>query len=198
MRSVSCGSLRNTARKRSDPEPLVGHRWRWSGYVKMALVLPVIILRKLRALRSLRNEERLLVLEAALLPVFISTGIDLFGVRRTQGWLRWWASRGKPKQLPPEPWAEILMARRAQRRVMRTTGIRGTCLPRSLTLWTLLLRRGLPTDLRVGFRRLEGKIEGHAWVEFQGIPLNEDPGTAQTYSRASKIPSHSTWVDITR
>jgi hypothetical protein len=148
----------------------------------MALVLPVIILQKLRKFRSLGNEERSLILEATLLPVLISTGIGLFGVGRTQGWLRCWASRGKPKQAQPDPWAEILMARRAQRRATRVIGFGGTCLPRSLTLWSLLLRRGLQTDLRVGFRKLEGKVEGHAWVEFQGIPLNEDQQIAQTYS----------------
>lgn len=142
-----------------------------------------MMLRNLRKFRSLREEERSLILEAMLLPVFISTGIRLFGAGRTQRWLRMWASRGKAEQpAPDDAWAEIMTARRTQRRVTRVTGIRGSCLPRSLTLWTLLLRRGLTTDLRVGFRKREGKVEGHAWVEFQGIPLNEDPMTAKTYS----------------
>ena len=156
-----------------------------SPYVKMALVLPVTILRKLRTFWLLGSEEKALAVEATILPIVISTGIGVLGAGRTQGWLRRWASGGKPRQYPPDPWTEILMAGRAQLRVRRATGIGGTCVPRSLTLWALLLRRGIPTDLRVGFRKSAGKVEGHAWIEFEGKTLNEDPEVAQTYSAFS-------------
>jgi hypothetical protein len=52
---------------------------------------------------------------------------------------------------------------------------------RSLSLWTLLLRRGLVTELRVGVRKRDGHIEGHAWIEYRGLPLNEDEKILQTY-----------------
>jgi hypothetical protein len=64
---------------------------------------------------------------------------------------------------------------------MRATGILGPCLVRSLTLWAMLLRRGHLVDLRVGFRKREGKIEGHAWVEHHNIPINEDAAEAGTF-----------------
>jgi hypothetical protein len=33
----------------------------------------------------------------------------------------------------------------------------------------------------VGFRKREGTTEGHAWVEYKGLPLNEEPTTVLTY-----------------
>jgi hypothetical protein len=77
--------------------------------------------------------------------------------------------------------SDIRMARRAQQRVKRATGILGPCLVRSLTLWAMLLRRGHPVNLRVGFRKRAGEIEGHAWVEYDNIPINEDTAEAGTF-----------------
>lgn len=50
---------------------------------------------------------------------------------------------------------------------------RATCLPQSLTLWWLLRRQGIKSDLRFGARKEAGRMEAHAWVELDGIPLNE-------------------------
>ena len=151
--------------------------------VKMAIVLHVLILRKLRTFRSLGNDERSFVLGAIVLPVFVSAGIRIFGARKVQGWLRRWASNPSKKQsVSFVPWPEIRMVRRGQRALRSLGGTGGSCLPRSLTLWALLLRRGLGTDLRVGFRKCGGKVEGHAWVEYKGIPLNEDQDIIRTYS----------------
>ena len=76
----------------------------------------------------------------------------------------------------------ILSARRAQSAVRTNWGIGGACLVRSLTLWAMLLRRGIEADLRVGIRRREGKVEGHAWLEYGGLPLNEESSVVGTYS----------------
>lgn len=132
------------------------------------------------------------------LPILISGGIRLFGPANTQRLLRHWALAGKCQLPPSDPLAEIRIAGGAQRIVRRTTGIGGTCLPRSLTLWALLLRRGLPTDLRLGFRRMEGKLEGHAWVEYQGTPLNDDRATIETYSAFKEPVSLDMWKKSSR
>jgi hypothetical protein len=50
-----------------------------------------------------------------------------------------------------------------------------------MTLWAMLLRRGVELDLRVGFRKKAGKTEGHAWVEYDGIPINERESEARTF-----------------
>lgn len=48
-----------------------------------------------------------------------------------------------------------------------------TCLHRSLTLWWLLGRQGIASELRIGVRKEQGRFEAHAWVEYQGMALND-------------------------
>src|SRR5438874_4069997 len=48
-----------------------------------------------------------------------------------------------------------------------------SCLVKSLTLWWLLARQGISSHLRIGIRKKEEKFEAHAWVERDGIALNE-------------------------
>jgi len=55
-----------------------------------------------------------------------------------------------------------------------------TCLRRSLAMQTLLSKRGVNTDLFIGVRRNQEKLEAHAWLEYQGQPIGEkDPPTGQ-------------------
>jgi hypothetical protein len=51
--------------------------------------------------------------------------------------------------------------------------VHATCLAKSLTLWWLLRREGIPSDLRIGIRKENEKFEAHAWVECEGAALNE-------------------------
>jgi hypothetical protein len=48
-----------------------------------------------------------------------------------------------------------------------------SCLAKSLTLWWLLGRQGIPSRLRIGIRKEKEKFEAHAWVECDGAALNE-------------------------
>ncbi len=139
-------------------------------------------MRRLRLFLLLSPAERRLTIEALLLPIAVSLGFRLVGVPRSQGWLRRWALASKAHGEPAEASVNIRMARRAQTRVLRLTGIGGTCLVRSLALWAMLLRRGIEVNLRVGFRRHEGKIEGHAWVEYGDAPINEAESKIRTYT----------------
>jgi len=47
-----------------------------------------------------------------------------------------------------------------------------SCLERSLALWSLLRRRGFPAELKFGARKQSEKFEAHAWVELNGVALN--------------------------
>lgn len=125
-------------------------------------------------------ERRLLTAEALFLPLLISTGFRVLGVPRTQAWLRRWTRVGTAPE-PTNPLHAVREARRAQLIVKRSTGVGGSCLVRSFSLWALLLRRGLSTEIRVGLRRREGQIEGHAWIEYLCVPLNEDEKVLRSY-----------------
>jgi hypothetical protein len=48
-----------------------------------------------------------------------------------------------------------------------------TCLVRSTALWFLLRRQGIGSEIRIGVNQQEGKFKAHAWVESNGIVLND-------------------------
>jgi hypothetical protein len=50
---------------------------------------------------------------------------------------------------------------------------REDCLPKALTLFSLLNRQGIPVDLCFGVRKFP--FEAHSWVESYGEPLDHDP-----------------------
>jgi hypothetical protein len=61
--------------------------------------------------------------------------------------------------------------------------VRLPCLTRSLTLARILARRGVGADVRIGVRTENGKLLAHAWVEWRGRPLNEDPRSLEQFPR---------------
>jgi len=141
----------------------------------------MIILRKLRGFVSLGSERRRLLVEALLLTTFIPAGFRFLGVARTQTCLRRWASLRRNHPPPANFQSAIRNALLAQSILKRNWRTEQTCLSRSFLLWAMLLRRGVDTNLRVGFRKRDETLEGHAWVEHNGVPLNEDPSVVRTY-----------------
>ncbi len=49
-----------------------------------------------------------------------------------------------------------------------------TCLERTLTLWWLLRFRRIDSDIRIGTARSEGGLLAHAWLERNGVVVNDD------------------------
>ena len=83
--------------------------------------------------------------------------------------------------------AEATLAR--ARAVARLVGIassrvplRVACLHRSIVLWRLLRREGIPCELKLGARTDAGPFEAHAWVECAGVALNESEPDLARYS----------------
>jgi hypothetical protein len=48
------------------------------------------------------------------------------------------------------------------------------CVPRSLVLLRTLSQEGFAASFVSGVRKVNGKLEGHAWVEVDGLPLESD------------------------
>jgi hypothetical protein len=65
---------------------------------------------------------------------------------------------------------------------LRYSPLQGNCLSRSLTLWWLLRQQGLEGTLRIGTRFKDGRFQAHAWVEYDGQPLNEEPQVYHTFT----------------
>lgn len=150
---------------------------------------------RLRRFVLLPPADKILLVETLGLTVFIGVAFRLAGVPRTQACLRWWSQRRSLHNMP-EPEAWITRAIRAQRMVRRATGLGGMCLARSLNLWALLRRRGVELELRVGYRTQKGNIEGHAWLEYAGAPVNESPAVVDTYVVQPGAVAFDAWRQI--
>lgn len=57
-----------------------------------------------------------------------------------------------------------------------------TCLSRSLLLSWLLRRRNVASKLCIGVRLTHGALEAHAWVECDGVPVNDLPDIAAQFA----------------
>jgi hypothetical protein len=56
-----------------------------------------------------------------------------------------------------------------------------TCLSRSIVLAWVLRRHGVDTRLRFGVRLTDGRLGAHAWLERDGVPINDAPAVDRQY-----------------
>lgn len=60
--------------------------------------------------------------------------------------------------------------------------LRPNCLPRSLSLWRMLRRRGIDAVVRIGAKMTQRRLDGHAWVEVGGTVVNDRPDVAREFT----------------
>ena len=136
---------------------------------------------RLRRFSAQERPARSLFLRAAALLPLISLSLRLRGFRKTQTFLQKFLS------LPSHP-ADTSASSTAQQTVrvvraaVRNSLGHPTCLEESLALWWLLRRQGIGSDLRIGVRKDGEKFEAHAWVERDGMALNEPEARHQHYA----------------
>lgn len=71
--------------------------------------------------------------------------------------------------------------------------LRTSCLPRSLVLWRFLRRRGASAGVRLGVsRQADGSLRAHAWLEFEGAPLNDYADVLERYAALPSQPNKTT------
>lgn len=120
--------------------------------------------------------ERWLLVQALFLLHLMALALWSVGLRRWQALL----TRLTPVGCVPAnaDVAALIQEGRSMARLVDAAARHGpypaTCLPRSLTLWWLLRRRGIDSCLRIGVRKEAGWLEAHAWVELEGLVLNDD------------------------
>jgi hypothetical protein len=118
--------------------------------------------------------ERGWLMQAWLMLHGVALALRLASFQRLYTVLERWSS-GVGRALDDE---ERILAR-AQTTVLLVQGaaawslFRPTCLHRSLTLWWCLRRQGIASELRIGVRKEQGRFEAHAWVEREGVALND-------------------------
>jgi hypothetical protein len=117
-------------------------------------------------------------------------GVRVFGLR---GWMRLVESLALRRSLAKAQGSDLRLAQETERIVAiaaRHAPYRGNCLSRSLTLWWLVVGQGVQLDLRIGVSRVPGQFEAHAWIEYQGIVINDRQDVGRRYSKFDR-PIHS-------
>ena len=136
---------------------------------------------RLRRFSALERPARWLFLRAAALLPLVSLSLRLRGFRKTQAFLRKFLSLpSRPADISVSSSANLTV--RMVRAAVRTGIGHPTCLDESLALWWLLGRQGIRSELKVGVRKEGEKFEAHAWVERDGLALNEPEARHQHYA----------------
>ena len=118
---------------------------------------------------------------AVLLPV-ISLSLRIRGFRATQQSLSFFSKVDKRLPESVTDGVRVRLAVRMVNAAVRHGWGRPTCLEKSLALWWLLRRHGVASSVRIGARAAGGKLEAHAWVECEGVALNEPGGEHRHYA----------------
>jgi putative nucleotidyltransferase-like protein/transglutaminase superfamily protein len=126
-----------------------------------------------------RRERRETLLAIALLPL-ARASLKTFGANRTLAWV---APAGAGPKLDTA--GAVEGARRAAYAVARASNRgphAGNCLSRSVALMWLLRRRGIDGQVRFGARTIGGKFEAHAWVEVNGVVINDHDRVTRSFA----------------
>ncbi len=108
---------------------------------------------------------------ALLIFVLLDIGFFTFGFPRVYRFVRWW-SRGSSISESTAPRRIVERTLEAVRAATRCYWRRRLdCLPRALTIYLLLRRRGVPATLHIGVKRYP--FGAHAWVECLGEVLDD-------------------------
>ena len=139
---------------------------------------------KWRQFQQLCWRERFVLAQALVLLPLNSLALRLVGFRRLQSALaRLTPLAGSPVEESAE--RQIAQARIVARMVRAAawySPFRASCLLQSLTLWWLLRRQELASELRIGVRTEADRLEAHAWVEYRGVILNDRDDVHQRFT----------------
>ncbi|MBP6824689.1 MAG: lasso peptide biosynthesis B2 protein [Acidobacteria bacterium] len=142
---------------------------------------------KLAKLKAMSGNERRLLLQAWLLLPVVRIMLWLAGYRRTFASLKFLLRLSGDQN-------DANLAETASRDWHQQAATFGrlvngaathslivvNCLPRSLVLWWMLRRAGLAVDLRIGVQKEADVFAAHAWVEYAGVPVNDQ--SSEQYS----------------
>ena len=139
--------------------------------------------RTIRRILALPRVERWLLFQAAVTLLLVTLSLRTLGPRRCYHGLA---------RLSPMTGRGLLTGEHARHRATRmgwlvgvASGhglVRANCLTQSLTLWWLLRRQRILTDLCIGVRKHRGRLQAHAWMEHQGRVLNDDPEVCRRFA----------------
>lgn len=118
---------------------------------------------------------------ALILPPIMRFALSRWGYNRVHSWLQHNISLpAAPLSLLEIP--EIINLAKVMNISANRSPIHTNCLQRSLTLWSLLRRKGIESELRIGVDKQSGALKAHAWLEKDGVVLNDTKASVQGFT----------------
>jgi hypothetical protein len=127
----------------------------------------------LKKFLEFKGEEKRLFFSIAFLLPLVALVLRVSNFTRFYSWLEHLAgdSKRQGSGTLEDDRTQIFQLRRTLEAVRKHSFYAGNCLSRSLLLWFLLRRRGIICELRFGVKKSD-TFQAHAWVEYQGKPIN--------------------------
>ncbi|HTT32669.1 MAG TPA: lasso peptide biosynthesis B2 protein [Methylomirabilota bacterium] len=141
---------------------------------------------KLRRFSALDDDAQKVFLRALVMLPIVSVSLRAFGFQATQTALQIAVSGPNPELAPDVLRARIVSAAHMVNSAGRHGIVHASCLAKSLTLWCVLGRQGIASQLRIGIRKERGGFAAHAWVEREGVALNEPDDHHRHYAAFDK------------
>src|SRR5438874_594218 len=148
---------------------------------------------RLRRFSALERPARSLFLRATVLLPLVALSLRWRGFRATQATLQRSLLNGNQKREAALVGKSAAMIAHMVNAADRHGLVHPSCLAKSLTLWWLLGRQGITSRLRIGIRKQNDQLEAHAWVEREGVALNEPEERHQHY--AAFDAALATWTE---
>jgi hypothetical protein len=126
---------------------------------------------RIQAFRRMPTRSKRVFWLAVPLNLFFKVGLKAFGLKRCLALARRLGG-SQATQLSED---STIRAQEVVKGVVAAAGAAPTsvvCLPRSLTAWTILRRRGIPSEVIVGMHIVKQR-DAHAWVVVDGEPVGE-------------------------
>ena len=131
------------------------------------------MLKNLRRFSALERPAQTLFLRALVTLPLVAVSLKLRGFEATRSTLRKTLSHATAQTDSNSLNKQIALTAHMVNAADRHGLVHPSCLVKSLTLWWLLGRQGITSQLRVGVRKEDEQFEAHAWVEHEGIAVNE-------------------------
>ena len=133
-------------------------------------------------------KERWLLLRVFAWLALISAGLHLMNFQRLRALLLRVSRPPAPSMHNDSAKAQAAVTSRLVQAAASRTPFKTACLVRSTTLWYLLRRQGIDSEIRIGVNREEGVFHAHAWVEIDGMVLNDRDDIHQHYVPFDQVP----------
>jgi hypothetical protein len=149
----------------------------------------IALRRKIGRVRAMTAAQRGVFLQSIVLLPWFALGLRTFGFARMHKSL---VLRHHSAASVLVPLGEIEALAEAVRLAASQSPFAVSCLVRSLLLCWLLQRRQVASQLRIGVRLDGAVLHAHAWVECNGVPVNDARDIAARFAAfADPIPERA-------